>query len=251
VNPWQASRQTTDSLQILIAKKPQMFKMAKALGSEGERDPSLLHPLFARLPPLYADTPDAPVPELPPSQRADDEPNPYEPIALSLIFALTDKLMVQYPWDEAPIKGDEIMGEGSVVYSYEGEIAARKDPESSWTLDVAAQLVDKEVVKPGSGEADEDEEPSLPVIKRPRWRIRVPRDKTGTAVAVGMVLVGVGIAVYSTRAGGSHSDWRRWWAAVIDEWVRTNSGVGRAREYWRVWMSAVENVVRSVRGVIV
>lgn len=228
-----------------------MFRMAKGLGSEGERDPSLLHPLFARLPPLYADTPDAPQPDIAPSQRADDDPNPYEPIPLSLVFALTDKLMVQYPWDEAPIRGDEIMGEGSVVYSYEREIAARKDFESGWTLETAVQLVDKEVVKPGSGEADEDEEPSLPVIKRLRWRIRVPRDKAGTAVAVGIVLVGVGIAAYSTRAGGSRSDWRRWWAAVIHEWVGTNSGVGRAREYWRVWVGVVENVVGSVRDAVV
>lgn len=230
-----------------------MFRMAKALGSEGERDPSLLHPLFARLPPLYADTPVAPQPDVVSSRHADDDPNPYEPIPLSLIFTLTDKLMAQYPWDEAPIRGDEIMGEGSVVYSYEREMAARKDSESDWTLETAVQLVDKEVVKPGSGEADEDEEeePSLPVTKRLRWRIRVPRDKAGTAVAVGIVLVGVGIAVYSTRAGGSRSDWRRWWAAVIHEWVGTNAGVGRAREYWRVWMSAVENVAGSVRDAVV
>lgn len=47
-----------------MSKRPQLLKLI-AEHPEAHQDPSLLHPLFARLPPLYPDTPDAPAPPPP------------------------------------------------------------------------------------------------------------------------------------------------------------------------------------------
>lgn len=47
-----------------MSKRPQLLKLIAA-HPEAHDDPSLLHPLFARLPPLYTDTPDQPTPPPP------------------------------------------------------------------------------------------------------------------------------------------------------------------------------------------
>jgi hypothetical protein len=115
------------AVAILVAKKPQMLQLAKKLGSEAMDDPSLLHPLFARLPPLFPDTPSESTPvakEINVSADAikEDDANPYEPIPLSRIFELADELMTRFPWDSEDIRGREIMGTGSVVSSYAGKL---------------------------------------------------------------------------------------------------------------------------------
>lgn len=53
-----------------MSKRPQLLKLIAA-HPEAHDDPSLLHPLFARLPPLYPDTPDQPTPPplAPPGSR--------------------------------------------------------------------------------------------------------------------------------------------------------------------------------------
>ena len=201
-----------------MAKKKQMFTLAKTLGSEAREDPSLLHPLFARLPPLYPDTPDLPDPptdavkeKLDPS---DDEPNPYDPIPLSRIFRMTDDLLARYPLDGPLIRGGEIMGPHSVVCTYDAE------PTESLPLCDAQKLVESEVILPGATEPDE--EPAPPPIKH----FRRPRSKIGTVMAVGVVVLGVGIAMYGLRAD-SRSGWRGWWAAVVGSWVRSRRWVRR------------------------
>lgn len=52
------------AVAILMSKRPQLLKLIEQ-HPEADQDPSLLHPLFARLPPLYPDTPDAPEPPAP------------------------------------------------------------------------------------------------------------------------------------------------------------------------------------------
>ncbi|ORY26234.1 rab-GTPase-TBC domain-domain-containing protein [Naematelia encephala] len=218
------------AVAILIAKKPQMYELAAKLGEEAQEDPTLLHPLFARLPPLHPDTPDSPADLSEPSQEVDlvnldDAPNPYKPIALSELFEIADRLMLEHPWDGDVLRGREIFGEGCTVLTYTEEEKARLGGE--WSLLEAMGKLDEEIVKPGVmidddddiEEADLDEIPLPPVRRRrPHWTIRVPRDKKGTILALGVVVLGVGIAVYAGRAGGIHADWVRWWTVVVKSW---------------------------------
>lgn len=221
-----------------------MLRLAKKLGPEYQDDPSLLHPLFARLPPLYPDTPD----RLSPPQTTyhkqtewngfdDNEMNPYDPLPLSDLFSLTDSLMERYPWDGDWIRGKEIMGEASVVCSYDLEIGplirASRSPISSaedhsetqekeietWTLKDAVKLINGEVILPGSS-IDDDEEIDTPDI-RPRrsTTFRLPRNTLGTSVAFAVVFLGIGMAVYSVKSGGLHPTWRAWWRVVISSWA--------------------------------
>ena len=206
--------------QILMAKKKQMLQLARKLGPEARDDPTLLHPLFSRLPPLYPDTPVSP---LPPKEIIDektdyseyDQANPYQPIPLSRVFNLTEELLARFPWDGSIIRGREIMGPDSVICTYDEEPSAT----NKQSLDDLQRLVDGEVVLPGA--ADIDDEAELPPV---RWRLRFPRNRLGTAVAVGVVVVGIGMAVYGARNGGS-GGWRSWWHLVRrflarSDWVR-------------------------------
>jgi hypothetical protein len=234
-----------------------MFKLARELGTEAQQDPSLLHPLFARLPPLFPDNPDTSFPSAEknsPVVAPNDDQNPYEPIALSEVFTLADKLMLLYPWDGDIIRGTEVMGDGSVVSSYALE-SALKNGKISWDIDSALKLVDKEVVKPGVGAMDEDEDEEEPspkpsVRRRPVWRVRRPKHKFGTAIAVGILLLGVGIAVYGSKAGGNNADWRRWWTVVIHGWLKKSSEFERVCQYFLGWKSIVGHVGRSLRDML-
>ncbi|WRT68940.1 uncharacterized protein IL334_005922 [Kwoniella shivajii] len=231
---------------ILISKKPQMLELARQLGEEYIDDPTLLHPLFVRLPPLYPDTPSNPEPPVPsvPSpitesarkikEFHDDTPNPYKPIKLSQLFQLTDDLMEQFPWDGEIIKGKEIMGEGSVVYTYSKESDETRTPETM--LD----MIDREVVRPGAGTAidDDDEEERRPITHRRKSPIRLPRNKVKTILAVGIVVVGIGMAFYGFKAGGNEASWTRWWKFIMMGWIgkeakRTEGYLGKLIGYLR------------------
>lgn len=203
-----------------------MFELAKKLGTEGEQDPSLLHPLFARLPPLYPDTPEQSTPT-PTDIEPGDDPNPYEPIPLSVLFFLSDELMAKFPWDGEVVRGKEIMGEGSVVSSYALEMAARNG--ITWNLSDALNLIDRDVVKPGAGMADDDDEAEFkaPVRRRQVRPLNIPRNMFGTTMAVSIVMFGLGMAIYGVRAGGPRSDWTSFWAVVVRSWVeKTDKAVG-------------------------
>lgn len=230
------------AVAILVAKKPQLLKMVRDMGAEAMDDPSVLHPLFARLPPLVADSPDdsrthAWTPHQTPSvekqEPIEEDANPYEPIELSTIFALADDMLARYPWDGPDIKGHEILGEASSVVTYAGESG------QTWSLTQAETLVHGEVVRPGAGAMDDmedEEEPAHPPVKHRRRRIRIPRNRTGTIIAVGVVLVGIGIAVYGSRSGGPRSNWARWWSAVVRDLVsRGGLPVARWRDSLRSW----------------
>ncbi|EIW67119.1 hypothetical protein TREMEDRAFT_34074 [Tremella mesenterica DSM 1558] len=203
------------AVAILVAKKPQLLRLVKSLGPEAQSDPSLLHPLFARLPPLYPDTPSHPTPSptlhpLPTSSSTlmsdPDAVNPYEPIPLSELFALADKLMLQYPWDGEDIRGREIMGVGSIVSTYDSSISPQPPR-------LSPELVNFNVVN--ALPSEEDDEPPLPVKRRkPKWRIHYPRDKKGTVLAIGVMLLGIGVAYYGFKAGPS-TGWGRWWRVVL------------------------------------
>ncbi|KAK6904424.1 hypothetical protein I203_105237 [Kwoniella mangroviensis CBS 8507] len=205
---------------ILILKKPQMFEIAHQLGSEYEEDPTLLHPLFVRLPPLCADTPSEPdpPPTLTPSPKTsyddfeEDSVNPYRPIKLSELFLLTDTLMEQYPWDGEVIRGTEVMGEGSVVNTYHKERI-----EEEWSAEEMLGMIDVQVVKPGAGDLSDDEELDEEPVKQKRRRLPIvnPRNKINTLLAFGVVVLGVGIAVYGFKADGNEASWNRWWSMVI------------------------------------
>ena len=171
-----------------------MFRLAKSLGSEAREDPSLLHPLFSRLPPLYADTPSSCVPE-----KSDD--NPYDPIAISTVFTITDQLLARYPWDGKDIRGHEIMGPGSVSNTYADETA--------YTLKQAEKFSNKDVVLPGATEPD-----PIPVPEQPRRKSRSRPNRKGTAIAVGILAIGIGVAVYRSR-GGIQGARVAWWTAFI------------------------------------
>nr|XP_019047931.1 hypothetical protein I302_04551 [Kwoniella bestiolae CBS 10118]OCF26861.1 hypothetical protein I302_04551 [Kwoniella bestiolae CBS 10118] len=220
---------------ILILKKPQIFEIAHQLGAEYEDDPTLLHPLFVRLPPLYADTPSEPDP--PPvsptptptfDELQDDSLNPYKPIKLSVLFQLTDTLMDKYPWDGHAIRGKEIMGEGSVVNTY-----SKEENEEEWNAEEMLKMIDVQVVMRGAGDISEDEEEIQPVKeKRRRVTIRNPRNNVNTILALGIVVLGVGIAVYGFKAGGSQASWGRWWGMVIRGWIG-REGRGLEGTIWR------------------
>ena len=202
-----------------------MFELAEQLGSEGEQDPSLLHPLFARIPPLCSDAPGSP--DRPPPMRQsidnEDDSNPYDPIPLSRLFALTDDLMARFPWDGETVRGREIMGEGSVVSSYDVEVAARS--KGYWCPQDALGLIDRDVVKPGAGTSDDDEEEvvTAPIRRRPKSRLRLPRNKLGTTVAFSIFVLGIGMAIFGVRVGGPRAEWTRWWWLMV---IRTWAGKG-------------------------
>lgn len=258
--------------QILIAKKPQMMDLAQKLDPEAADDPSLLHPLFSRLPPLYPDTPDQPFPiSLDPriSTETDrDDPNPYEPIPLSDLFQLADKLMVEHPWDGPDIRGKDIMGEGSVVMSYDLEmapLASKEEDRKRWTMSDALQLVDKEVVRPGVTMVDDDEEEGeaeKPVKRmrkqriRRRWLFLLGRNKVGTTLAIVVVVLGIVMAIFGVKAGGVHASWARWWALVIGRKVGGKGSLfgsevgGRLGEMVRVAREVSGFVVRSLKEII-
>jgi hypothetical protein len=216
--------------QILVAKKAEMFSLAKELGSEAMDDPSLLHPLFARLPPLYPDTPSQPLP--PPSalsilgrrpQGDDEDVTPYTPIPLSRLFDLTDELMARYPWDGDVIRGQEIMGEASAVWTYDSEVhASARDMLS---------MLGGEVVRPGAADMDdneEEEEPIRPVRRKKTsgYDLRMPRDRLGTSVAIGVMVLGLVLAMYSGRSKGARGEWSGWWGSVIRVWAEKQGAVG-------------------------
>lgn len=210
------------AVAILVIKKPQMYALAKKLGSEASDDPSLLHPLFARLPPLEADTPTrlhaTPAGESQPSQ--DDSPNPYEPIRLSELFALTDSLIAKYPWDGDQIRGNDILGAGSVVSTYSQEGLAG---EQAFTPEQALALIDVDVVCAGATEVDPEDEPAATMPPaRPRrrsLRLRVPINRLGTLVAVGILVVGIGLAAYGPRRTGQMASTGSYWAAMARRWA--------------------------------
>lgn len=238
------------AVAILVAKKPQMLELVKQMGQEAMDDPSVLHPLFARLPPLLADDPDLRHTDkvgagAGAQADTDNDPNPYEPIALSTIFGIADDLMARYPWDGPVICGNEILGEASCVLTY-----AREHDDPTWSLKLAETLVTGEVVKPGAGmpgdSEDEDEDDSQE--KKP-VRVRRPRNKIGTLVAVGVVLVGIGIAVYGTRSGGPRSNWIRWYSAVLGDFViRRSNAHPHLRDALRSWVTTGSDALRRGLG---
>ncbi|CAK9782930.1 hypothetical protein CC85DRAFT_308742 [Cutaneotrichosporon oleaginosum] len=205
------------AVAILMSKKRQMLKLAAALGPEARLDPSLLHPLFQRLPPLYADTPEEPRPPPdfhPPEHGAKyDEPNPYAPIALSGIFQLADKLQAKHPFDGSRIRAHEVLGPGSVVRTYARELGDSLNHNSElddgemdekaalkgWTLADAEACIDKDVVLPGGSELDDDDE-TVPWPDRLGELARSQR--VVTALTLGVLFLGVGAALY--RSSGRY-----------------------------------------------
>lgn len=216
-----------------MSKKRQMLKLAAALGPEVHHDPSLLHPLFQRLPPLYADTPDAPHP--PPDfhaaeQRSKfDEPNPYAPIALSGIFQLADKLQAKHPFDGPRVRAYEVLGPGSVVQTYLREQEPELDEKSGldekapakWTLADAEACISKDVVLPGGDELDDDE----PVPWPDRLGELARSQRVVTALTLGVLLIGVGAAVF--RSTGRYRFMSAFWATYLRRdysWARAYLG---------------------------
>jgi hypothetical protein len=237
------------AVAIIVAKKPQMLRLVREMGQEAMDDPSILHPLFARLPPLVADDPDTAPSTLGNKEGGGEEnssydgPNPYEPIMLSTIFRITDDLLARYPFDGPLIRGTEILGEASSVMTYS------RETEEGWTLKIAESQINGEVIKPGADMLDDEEEEEEAQVPRPikKTRIRIPRNKLGMVVAVGVVLVGMGIAVYGARSGGPRSNWARWWNVVVRDWVeRSHSGVGSVRGVLGYWTVAGTSYLRKL-----
>ena len=223
------------NIQILIMKKSQMFELARKLGAEGEHDPSLLHPLFSRLPPLDPDTPSETMPskadlaEL--GDQADmNDPNPYNPMPLSEVFALADDLMLKYPWDGPIIRGKEIMGPGSVVSSYELEASAI---ENGLSPQQVMEMIDRDVVWPGAGMADDDEEDVAAAI---RPRLLVPKNRLRTTVSLGVVVLGLGIVLYSWRVEDRRGGGYRWWSLVFQNMLSKRF---QTQDLSRLYRSAV------------
>lgn len=224
-------------LQILMSKKKQMLKLVVGLGAEARLDPSLLHPLFQRLPPLYADTPDAPTPPpdfKPPESNIRDEPNPYTPIPLSGIFQLADRLQAKHPWDGPKVRGHEVMGPGSVVRTFAREVQ-EVDPEDEkaalkeWTLADAEAAIDQDVVLPGGDELDDEpDEPEYKLFSPHRLGLRASGHMI-TALAVGVVVLGVGAALFGWQ--GRNAKWARWWGSVAGQWAAK-------RDLGRPWIRA-------------
>jgi hypothetical protein len=235
------------AVAIIVAKKPQMMRLVKEMGQEAMDDPSILHPLFARLPPLVADDPDSTSVSSGGDKKlhaeqgnGHDDPNPYEPILLSTIFRITDDLLARYPYDGPLIRGEEILGGASSVNTFSREV------DDDWTLRLAESQINGEVIKPGADMLDEEEEeePPKPIRKPP---IRVPRNKIGTMVAISVVLVGMGIAVYGARSGGPRSNWARWWSVVVRDWMsRSYTGVGSVRGVLGYWTASSTSFLRKL-----
>lgn len=221
-----------------MSKKKQMLRLVSKLGSEARLDPSLLHPLFQRLPPLYADTPDAPKPPSDfkaPEAKIYDEPNPYDPIPLSGIFQLADRLQAKHPWDGHKIRGHEVMGPGSVVRTFAREIEVDPEDEKAalkeWSLADAEAAIDQDVVLPGGEELDEE-----PDLAPERWSLlpqrlglRVGSNRFLSVLAVGMVVVGVSAALFGWE--GRNAQWARWWGSVAGHWAAK-------RDLGRPWIRA-------------
>lgn len=212
-----------------------MFALAKKLGREYQEDPSLLHPLFVRLPPLYPDTPSSPNPQTSPSispselELHNPDINPYSPIRLSDIFQLADRLLEEYPWDGPLIRGREIMGPGSVMVTYDQEWS-----EEEWTAEKALKYVDVEVVQPGAAVMDEDELVPSPTPRRVTnpalWEV-LKKVKPSTLVALGVVFLGVGMAVYGVirkrgREGGRVPSFGCTFVREAGDVIRCGSGCG-------------------------
>jgi hypothetical protein len=162
-----------------------MMELAKDMPDD---DTSLLHPLFARLPPLFPDTPDAPHAPPQPSISANTEyeapegPNPYRPIPLSRLFILADILMREIPWDGDVVRGREVMGEASVVCSYTSETNG---------LDEAVSYINGEVVKPG---AMDQEAPLPPPVRTSSRSLKIVR-----YLSAGMGVLALGLSVRTAR----------------------------------------------------
>ncbi|BEJ11669.1 hypothetical protein CspHIS471_0201290 [Cutaneotrichosporon sp. HIS471] len=223
------------AVAILMSKKRQMLKLAADLGPEVRLDPSLLHPLFQRLPPLYSDTPDEPKP--PPgfhdpnaeARGKFDEPNPYTPIALSGIFQLADKLQAKHPFDGSRVRAHEVLGSGSVVRTYVFEIGEQLDEQAkvdekaalkAWTLADAEACIDKDVVLPGGDQLDDDE----PVPWPDRLGGLARSRRIVTTITIGVLLIGVGAALY--RSTGRYR-FVTWWTTFMRRdisWARAYLG---------------------------
>ena len=199
-----------------MAKKGQMLQLAQNLRAEIRDDPSSLHPLFARLPPLHPDTPEGCLPLS--ITDADDEmdPNPYDPIPLSQVFNMTDDLLARFPWDGKVIRGKEVMGPASVLYTYDEETPQENAEKGTdgLSLETGAGMVNQEVVRSGAAEIN-DEEVEQPSRLPMSWRsmLRMPPSRIGTVLAVGVVFVGIAIAAFGIRTGGTHRGWAGWWGA--------------------------------------
>jgi hypothetical protein len=234
------------AVAIIVAKKPQMMRLVKEMGQEAMDDPSILHPLFARLPPLVADDPETTSASLGEKDvktepnNGHDDPNPYDPILLSTIFRITDDLLARYPYDGPLIRGEEILGGASSVNTFSREM------DEDWTLKLAESQINGEVIKPGADMLDEEEEEEAPkAIRKPR--IRVPRNKIGTVVAISVVLVGMGIAVYGAKSGGPRSNWARWWSVVVRDWMsKSYTGVGSVRGTLGYWAASSTSFLRQL-----
>jgi hypothetical protein len=234
------------AVAIIVAKKPQMLRLVKEMGQEAMDDPSILHPLFARLPPLIADDPATTSASLGEKEMNTkqgneyDDPNPYEPILLSTIFRITDDLLARYPYDGPLIRGQEILGEASSVNTFSREM------DEDWTLRLAESQINGEVIRPGADMLDEEEEEEVPrPIRKPHTR--VPRNKIGTVVAISVVLVGMGIAVYGARSGGPRSNWARWWSVVVRDWMsKSYTGVGSVRGTLGYWTASSTSFLRKL-----
>lgn len=356
-----------------MSKRPQLLKLIAA-HPEAHDDPSLLHPLFARLPPLYPDTPDAPTPpppvpagsrptrsstrkprggsrsasrsrsrsrrrekttpvdekpvdgvedekaavrseldrsttlapdppaavdekipvdldgpilaELEPRSEAivtdtlsqmgnevletveidfetpparDEEVNPFTPLVLSEVFRLADELMEKYPFDGEDVRGNEVLGPGSVVRTWdwerrgrpsdsdgvEGEDAAAEEDEGEesssdsdgvrtprhrrtpFTHTDAEACIDTDVIVPGGDELDDlDEDTPAQTVKRvPRHFLstllpgKFRVSNFGTALALGILVVGLGAVMLGWRR---NSAWALWWGHVAQGWLRRN-----------------------------
>jgi hypothetical protein len=235
------------AVAIIVAKKPQMLRLVREMGQEAMDDPSILHPLFARLPPLVADDPDtasaSSTGENDVKTELDhgyDDPNPYEPILLSTIFRITDDLLARYPYDAPLVRAEEILGEASSVNTFS------RETDDDWTLKLAESQIIGEVIKPGADMLDEEEEQEVPKpIRKPR--IRIPRNKIGTLVAISVVLLGMGIAVYGARSGGPRSNRGRWWSVVVRDWMsKSHSGVGSVRGTLGYWTASSTSFLRRL-----
>lgn len=221
-----------------------MFRLAKLKGEDAEDDPSLLHPLFARLPPLFADTPDQPEYQVSAEKGGSDsydDPNPYDPIPISHVFSIADELMARFPWDGSVMRGNEVLGPGSTIRTYANEDLVQ---QGEWSLKAAEAMVDVDVMMPGGTEPDEEEEEAEPLKKVQKIRRR--SNKGGLTIAVGIAVVGVSIALYGFKAGGSRAGWVGWWATVIKSWAGKSSWEETVID----WRKVLGNVMKSVREVM-
>lgn len=224
-----------------------MARLVTKLGPEAQQDPSLLHPLFARLPPLYPDTPDAPDP--PPGYQVLDvglknhEPNPYSPIALSTVFALSDKLIKKYPWDGDKIRAHEVLGPGSMVRTYD------KEKSGEWTLNDAEAAIDNDVILPGGDEADDEES----LVPRSRFlnpfrvglgQFIVGYGRLGTVLTIGIVVVGIGAVLFGWPGRSADAQWARFWGLTVTQWSY------KSREVVRSWSTVTSYLTRTLREVL-